>query len=235
MSLLRSRNGIRRKNKNSKNRRITKINHVTGEVTYALPMSRTIVPDSLISNLKWVDSSHYVLNNALSSFATIRFRPSGVYDIDPVLGSTAVPGYNELTSLYGKYRTISSRIRVNFTNLEKFPVQVFVWPTNFDLGANYAQVASAMSSPFAKNRTISSSGGMDHALLTHALDTSQIFGTDEVLYDDQFAASITTVPANNWFWNVGIWSPTNTLVNGVMTLIEIDVTVQFTERIHLTA
>lgn len=229
---MKSNKSISRKNK--KRSPYTKQNHSAGkEISYTLPRNRTIVPDSYITNLRFCDSSHTTLNNALSNFASIRFRPSAAYDIDPVLASTAVPGFNELAGLYGRYRVLQSTIRVNFTNLEKFPIQTFIWPTNFDLGANYSLVAAAIASPYAKSRTISPSGGIDHAILRQSLETAQVFGTDEVLFDDQFAAGIATTPANNWFWNIGLWSPTAALNAGVMTLIEIDIQVQFTERIQI--
>lgn len=209
-------------------------NHRMGEVSYTLPQNRTIIPDSFITNLKFVDSSHTTLNQTGLSYATIRFRASSSYDIDPVLGSTAMPGFNELAGLYGKYRVIKCGIKVHFSNLDKFPINVYIWPSNFDLGANYVFLASAIASPFAKHSVISAKAGNDSKILSHSLKTSDIFGTDEVLYDDDYSAQITTNPNNNWYWNVGIWSPVAALEAGVMTCIEIDQQVQFTERFSLT-
>jgi hypothetical protein len=205
-----------------------------GEVSYTLPPSRTIVPDSLITNLKFIDSSHNVMNNTGLTYSTVRFRPSSAFDIDPVLGSTAIPGFNELSSFYGKYRVLSSKITVHFSNLEKNPVNVYIWPTNFDLGANYVFLAASMAAPFSKKGVISARTGNDHKVLSKYMRTADIFGTDEVLYDDDYSAVITTNPNNNWYWNVGIWSPVAALESGVMTNIEIDIQVQFTERFTLT-
>jgi hypothetical protein len=192
------------------------------------------MPDELITNLSWVDTNHYVVNNAGFINATVRFRPTAVYDIDPTLGTTAVPGFTELAGLYGRYRTIASRIRVEFVNLEDFPVRVFVWPTNFDLGANYAYIAAAMTMPFAKHQMISAKGGVDRVTLTSKnLLSGEIVGSDEVYTDDSYSATISTVPTNNWYWNVGAWSANNNFANGVQVLTFIELTVQFIERLQV--
>jgi len=182
-----------------------------------------------------VDSSHTVINNVGLTYATIRFRPSSAYDIDPILGSTSIPGFNEFANFYGRYRVLMSKIKVHFSNLEKVPVNVYIWPTNYDLGANYVFLAASISSPFAKHGIVSSRTGNDYKVLSNRMRTDEIFGTDEVLTDDNFGAVINNSPANNWYWNVGIWSPVAALEAGVMTSIEIDIQVQFTERFSLTS
>lgn len=233
---------LKRKHNNRKNNKpnpkhyLKRVNNArNNEVTYRLPRSRNIVPDSLVTNLTYIDQTNNAVKNAATNVGSVRYRPSGAQDVDPNLFSTAIPGFKELTALYGKYRVLSSSIRVTFTNLEASPVHVYVWPSNFDLGANYGFAAASIASPFAKSVTVSRAGGVDTAIISRKLTTSQIFGTDEVLYDDDFSASISTIPNNNWFWNVGAWAPSLvTLTSGVQTLTQINIVVQFTERIIIT-
>lgn len=228
-----------RNNKKIRNRKTQrqqgKFNTRKGEVVYVLPKNRTILPDSIITNLEFIDQTNLVIKNAVSNVASVRYRPSGAFDVDPNLLSSAIPGFKELSSLYGKYRVISSRCTVTFANLENLPVNVYIWPTNFDLNANYGFAAAAIAAPFAKSTVVSRAGGLDLKTLSTTMETSEIFGTDEVMFDDDFAAGITTIPVNNWFWNIGAWGQQlGFLTNGVSTLTKIRVTIQFTERIMIT-
>lgn len=199
-----------------------------------LPLSRTIVPDTFTTNLKFIDSSHTVLNNSGLTYATIRFRPSSAYDIDPTLGSTSVPGFNEWASFYGRYRVLSSKINVHFSNLEKVPINAYIWPSNYDLGANYVFLAASIASPFSTHTVLGPITGLDSKVLSKRIRSDEIFGSNEVFTDQDFGAVINSNPTNNWYWNIGIWSPVLALTTGVMTNIEIDIQVQFTERFSLT-
>jgi len=213
---------------------VKNLNSRAGEVSFRLSSSRTICPDSYICTLRYADTQQYVLNNVGLNFASDRFRPTGVFDVDPIVGGTATPGFNELAAMYGKYRTLSSSCSVNVSNLETWPLSVFLWPSNTDLGANYGNVSSALSMTYSKRLILSPVGGMDKGRISSKhIRTTEIVGTDEVLYDDLYASAVTGVPLKNWYWNIGIWSPNNLLANGVETSTEVLMVVQFYERKHM--
>ncbi len=199
-----------------------------------VPRQFRIMPPSFVTNLVFQSTSHNPLNNAGLTYATVRFRPSSAYDVDPVIGGTSMPGFTEFTGLYGKYRVLRSKIEVTFSNLEDFPVYCVIFASNFDLGANYSQVQSQYGNSFAKRQMISAKGGMDRATLTTGwIRSDKIVGAKGSLWDDDYSANTNTSPVNNLYQNVGIWTGNTTLLSvGVAAFIIITVEVMFSETLH---
>jgi len=145
-----------------------------------------------------------------------------------------MPGFNEMAGLYGKYRVLRFKTSVIFVNLEEIPLNAIVFPSNFDLGANYSQVQSQFGNSFSKYRYLSPKGGMDRAtIVTPWLSARQIVGTDSVYLDDDYSANTNTSPTNNSYINVAIWTGnTSLLSNGVGVQIVITCEVRFSETLH---
>lgn len=199
-----------------------------------VPRRYRIVPPSMITTLVFQSTSHSPLNNAGLTYASVRFRPTSAYDVDPTIGGTSMPGFNEMAGLYGKYRVLRFKTSVVFVNAEDFPLNAIVFPSNFDLGANYSQVQSQFGNSFAKYRYLSPKGGMDRAtIVTPWLSARQIVGTDSVYLDDDYSANTNTSPTNNSYINVAIWTGNTTqLTVGVGLQIVITCEVRFSETLH---
>jgi len=200
-----------------------------------VPKRFRTMPPSLVTNLVFMDTSHSPLNNAGATFASVRFRPSSAFDVDPSLGGTSMPGFNELAGMYGRYRMLSFKAHVTATNLEDFPVNFIVFASNFDLGNNYSQVQSMFGNSYARYKYLSPKGGMDRALIrTPWWKTEHIVGTDAVNVDTDFSSNIATSPVNNTYINVGLWTGNGTaLVNGVGMQIVLTAQYRFYENFHL--
>lgn len=200
-----------------------------------VPKRFRTMPPSLVTNLTFMDTSHSPLNNAGATFASVRFRPSSAFDVDPTLGGTSMPGFNELAGIYGRYRMLSFKCHVIGVNLEEFPVNFIVFASNFDLGNNYSQVQSMFGNSFSRYKYLSPKGGMDRALIrTPWWQTEHIVGTDAVNVDTDFSATISANPVNNTYINIGLWTGNGTaLVNGVGMQMVLTAQYRFYENFHL--
>lgn len=95
--------------------------HSKGNET-KLILFKDITPPSLVTKLKYIVNRQ--LSNVGFNTASIQLNANGVYDVDPSLASTAVPGFNEFATLYNKYRVKKVRSTCTFVNREAVPVLV---------------------------------------------------------------------------------------------------------------
>lgn len=81
----------------------------------------------------------YVLLNGANVNFNKYLVPSYVYDVDPAVGSTAVPGFTELAAIYRNYRMRSFRYWAQFANLDNnTAIQCCCCPSNIALTNNMA-------------------------------------------------------------------------------------------------
>jgi hypothetical protein len=169
------------------------------------------------------------LNNAGVQVANFRYQPSFCYDVDPLLGSTAMPGFTEWAAIYRYYRLRSSRISVMFANNEAFNVLVYVCPLNYDPTANISPNVFLLSSMLCQKTIIGPLTGMNTHTITHAASTDVIGGVRDLgILDGYCAATTGGSPANNWYWAVGLNSFSN-LVNGISLTVDMECEIEFFE------
>jgi hypothetical protein len=200
-----------------------------------LPSRYRVLPPSLVTKLVFMSTLHSPLNNAGLSYATFRLRPSSAFDVDPSIGGTSMPGFNELAATYGRYRMINFKSEVTGVNLDTNAVNLIVFVSNFDLGNNYSQVQSMFGNSFSRYKFLSPAGGLDRATIrTPKWSTAEIVGSEAPLLDTDFSAVVTASPTNNTYLNIGIWTGNATnLVNGVALQVVITAEYRFYEAFHL--
>jgi len=163
------------------------------------------------------------LNNTGIAYASRRYVPTYCYDVDPTVGSTAMPFFTEVMTLYRYYRTIKSKITCHFGNADGTNTTIYICPVNFDPTANTANYQNYLSNPNSKSAILGLSTGSDTKTLTHSATTDGFAGSKWLGDQDFFSGTGTTSPANNWYWQVGLYNPVN-LTNGVVINITIDIT-----------
>jgi len=168
------------------------------------------------------------LNNAGLMSANVRFEPTFCFDVDPVLGSTAMPFFAEVMGLYRFYRTIRSKITVQYCNLEGgFSILGCVCPVNFDPTANTLLYQNYLSNPNSKSKLIGIATGEDTGTIHHHATTAGFAGSRWLGDADYYSALGTgTAPQNNWYWYVGI-STSNAAGFGNGAQIAITMEVEF--------
>ncbi len=105
-----------------------------------------------------------------------RFRPNALYDIDPVLGSTVVPNFVEISTLYQYNRVIGVQHNITICNNETFPLNVYSIYSNTDPGTlGHVQL---QGNRLCRYKMVSAKGGMDRATLTGRTTVANIVGAD---------------------------------------------------------
>jgi len=172
-----------------------------------------------------------VLNHAGTVYANSRYSPIYVYDVDPLLASTAVPGLAEWGSIYRFYRTRSSEVAVTFVNKESFPVTCYICPINYDPGANSLNYLDYFSNTLSKVRAIGGNGGNNVCDLSSSETTADFGGVPDTQQLDGYCgrADGSTVPTNQWFWIVGFETDGSAMLNGVNISVRVDMEVEFFE------
>jgi hypothetical protein len=201
-----------------------------------VPRDSFIMPDRLYTKLVFSGSGVLTIP-ALSFTVAARYRPSSAFDVDPLLGGTIMPGFTELTAIYGAYRVTSSRITVEFVNESTTAsCTACVLPLNADPGASpsSATVQSWPGNPYSKYKILPLAGGPSLDL-TNEMSTEKIFGSKMVYFDDSFTAAVTTNPVNNWFWAIGLSTNPAAVANiNVSNLLKIEIGLEFFDRKALT-
>jgi len=176
------------------------------------------------------------LSLAASNSANYRWRPTGAFDIDPALGGTSMAGFAECAQFYATYRVSKSKLKVTASNPSAVtPVTLVVLPMNADPTNAFstANVIASIGNPYAKTKNLGLLGAPPISI-TDSMTTVKIFGDSEVFFDHNFTSLVTTVPANNWFWNVCLYSPAF-IANAFNLQIEMEVDIEFYDRIFLPA
>jgi hypothetical protein len=192
-----------------------------------------ILPDRYRTNLKF--SSGYNLNLTATTNASVRFRPTGLFDVDPLVGGTSLSGFTELAAIYSHYRVLSSKIVVRVSNASTSDfVIVRIAPLNADPGASPAPgvFLSLSEQPYCKTGICSLSGSPG-LVIRNNMTTEKIYGSRSVLFDDNFESLTTTVPNNNWYWIVAA-SALRVIAQNVDFWMEITCDVEFYGRNFLT-
>lgn len=200
------------------------------DLTYVLSVPRHLgfAPPRYRAHFRFTKSV-YVLNTVVVS-SNVRFNPCYCYDVDPVVGSTAMPGFSELQGLYRSYRMIESEIQVDFMNMEAFPTTCGVVPINYDPTANHsaALAVTYLSQPDAIQKPCGPLTGNGIVTIKSKASTSEFSGSANMHTEDGYTGFQTTAPNNSWFWNIINYPAVNGVL-GCLTHITMDVLIEFSE------
>jgi len=191
-----------------------------------------ILPDRYRTTLRYWKTIQ--LDTSASNVASARWRPSAAFDVDPLIASTAMSGFAELAALYGTYRVLSSKIRVEMVNTSNGnPRTLIVSCPNIDPGVapSASYILASKEQPYSKFKMSGLSGSPQTVILSK-MSTEKIYGSKSVLFDDAFSSPTNGVPLNNWFWVVSIYS-FNLDPNTCWLNITIEVDVEFYDRSFL--
>lgn len=164
--------------------------------------------------------------------SSVRFTPNGVYDIDPTLGSTAVPGFIEWASLYGFYRVVQVGYKVQAVSLESSkPCKFYAVMLNSDPGTTLSGIIIGNS--LCKETVLGINSGMGRATLSGRAKVSQILGSKTSFTADSYRAVTTANPAD-LIW-IGFGATTldgGNFASGIALSIVLTVEVEFYDRLQ---
>jgi hypothetical protein len=217
----------RKKARNNKKPK-SDLNQTGGLSPLMAPVKRSFMPDQFRTELKFTTTR--TLNLTVPGTGLVYFNPSGAFDVDPVIGSPTMAGYDQFASFYNQYRVLASRIRIIYTNNSIVnPVNFFLLPTGLvPSGFGPVEILSMRGNPYCK-WTTSSLLGSPPMFLKNSMTTERIQGTKAALWSDNTSALVSANPVNSWFWAIGYESPVSNSVNSFLQ-IEIDVDLIFFDK-----
>jgi hypothetical protein len=167
-------------------------------------------PEQLFVQLHWPDVG--IRTNNASSTSNWRYRTSA-FDVDPLLGGTAIAGFAELATFYGRYRVHGIGIETHGVNMSTSPMVIGVWPSNEDRGNN------GLSGPDIYNYARNPGGALriiqptPYGIFNHSayFSLTEILGSDAWVSDDGWQSLTNTNPTLFVFLNIGLGLTTGTL------------------------
>jgi len=123
---------------------------------YKMVYFKDILPPSLVTKLKYIVARPLI--NVGINTASIQLNANGIFDVDPSLGSTAVPGFVEWTALFKKYRVVRVKSTCTFVNRESFPVLINLGFDRIFYSAN-AKVIGYFAGAMQKRKILQASPG----------------------------------------------------------------------------
>jgi len=190
-----------------------------------------IVPSEVFTYLTYPFAGS--IKSAGLQYMSQRWRTNDAFDVDPVLGSTATPGFAEWAAFFSFYRVISYSVVMQVTNNENFPVGLYVLNSTDDpgvTGANwYAKAASALGRTY-QMAPKGTTGAQKTIRVAHTI--TEVVGSSAPETADTFRALVTSTPDDQTWFGVGIdsHSATNTLSNGVFYNLSMRLHVKFYGR-----
>jgi len=192
-------------------------------------------PNSQLITLKYI--ANQTVNQAGFTFASYSYNANGAYDVDPALGSTAMPGFNEWSRLFVTNRVQTTKVKAFLVNNENFPIILnSTWLSNNSFSGANTFPPSEYGNRFSKTRMLSAKGGMDKVQISEKMAMDQLFG-DQSYWGDvvQFEGTAASNPSTLFQVVFGIASATGApLVNGVSLYAEFEFCIKFFDPRTLT-
>jgi len=162
---------------------------VAGRDSIVVRQPGFVIPNQTISNMHfWAMQTHS--NNGIA-YTNVRYTPNNAYDVDPLVGSTAIAGLTEMAAFYSGMRVIKYRYDIDISNNEAFPVTVYCVPIlipGTDPGADTISGLDYPMNPLSKTFVLSAKGGQDRCKFKGVVDLPKLY-TKQVLTDDNYAQS----------------------------------------------
>jgi hypothetical protein len=158
-----------------------------------------------------------------------RWLSNSAYTPEVGGGSGATPGYARWSALYSFYRVVAYSYEITVINNEAFPVLVYVVNTNSDPGTTTN--SNLASNPLSQAFALSAKGGQDRHTFRKHVYLSEVVGSNDVEFDDDYRSTITTSPADVCWIGVGVQSINGSNVtNGISCRFELQQYTRFYDR-----
>jgi hypothetical protein len=169
-----------------------------------------------------------LVTNAAGFAASVRFG-TNAYDVDPALGSTAMPGFTEFAGFYSRFRTMAIGYEFSLANQEAFPLSIVHGFSN-DVIASGSFGLPYAGNPLMHSTMVGPLTGLNLKTLRGHKTVTAITGTQQPLFDDLYSGSTTssTLPTASTKWcYCAFLSSAPFTAAGVLVTCRITLTVKF--------
>lgn len=195
---------------------------------------RPVMPEEFDTKLKYL--TFEAISNVGATAASLRFRTEA-FDVDPALGSTAMPGFTEFAAFYQRYRTLAMRYKFSIANQEAFPVAVLAGYTCSTIASGSLGIVYA-GNPLFQDSILGPLTGQGRVTFQDDKTVVQVVGSTQPLYDDLYTGSTTSATlatAGTIYCHIGVNSPLALTAAGCVCAIEIELTIRFYRPNALTS
>lgn len=181
--------------------------------------------------VKLIYAEQIPINPSVVSYFPYVFRGNSLFDPN-LTGTGHQPLYfDQYSAIYSKYRVLGSSVKLDVINNGAVSAMFYVCEPNtdqssiVDLAALYEQARSGAPKIVPIAARVSSR-------MKKYASTRKVCGlTKSQLYDDTFAAGISSSPSNTWYWNLLFGSVDNSSVPSGYFVIKMTFYVQFFDRV----
>jgi len=212
----------------TKRRRPRRSGRSNGTPKLVIVRSPHYMPDRLRTTLRF--NAEAAILNAGINFGSIRYTPTNAFDVDPVLGSTSMPGFAELGAIYRFYRINKFKVKLSAGNREAFVNCICLAVLNFDPGANTANWQNYFSSRDSVKKYMGPlTGACTTELAISGSVASEGGSNTRVMVNDAYSALTSGAPSNNMWIFIGTHAVGNAQAAGVEVSTQIDIELDFFE------
>lgn len=184
------------------------------------------MPPEYDTNLQY--HTQLVVTNIGAFLASTRYR-TDAYDVDPAVGSTAMPGFTEFAGFYARYRTLAMKYKFSVANQEAFPLTVIHGFSNSAIASGSVSLTYA-GNPLMSTAILGPSTGQGRGIYQRKATVVQISGTAQALYDDIFTGatnsqSMATTGQKHCYFAIASNAALTAL--GVLVTVEVTLTLRF--------
>lgn len=221
----------RRPRKNIRKRRYIRRKKNTS--TFALVKNPTIVPDRLATKIKY--ATQFSLIDGTGGLTTSYvFRGNSAYDPDYTgVGSQPV-GYDEWSAFYGKYKVNASSIRLVFmSQSNSSPTANIMLSCTPTIDLTVTDPVQLSLNPYTRTRFIATANGNAGVVhIKNYMASKKVFG-DKTANDEDYEATISGNPFNQWFWKILAQSVDQSSTINVQVFATITYYIEFSDRRQL--
>jgi len=132
------------------------------------------------------------------------YRGNGPFDPEVAAGGGQPTGYDQWSAFYSSQRTHGSSITIVGTNGSTgSQAGLTLLPTNAATGTTQALT---LTYPYVKHTVAGQLNSDNKFKLYNRMTTVKLEGIQSIEGDDAFASVIGALPANQWYWNFGVFS-----------------------------
>lgn len=195
--------------------------------------SRVTMPRELISSEVIADVTYLArgkITNAGNVFATQRWHTNCPYDVDPIVGSTSAPGYNEWAAFFDFQHTIGYKIELNVFNAEAFALGVYTLESTEDPGTASTLSDVAGANPLSYVHQLGPATGLARKKIVITRKISQVTGTILSETADSYRSVVNSTPADKTWIGIGV----QTYGTNVLTTAGLDYELKMSMRIRFS-
>lgn len=199
----------------------------------ATSLTKTL-PDSMDVDLVYRKS--FVMNSVGNNTFASRFYTNACYDVDPILGSTSIPGFTEWSNFYSYNRVVAYQVDAAFANGDALPIGLYFVHTNTDPGVSGSNYSPMVSNPHGACTVLGpTSGAGTYRYRSPFITISSVVGTRAPEYEDNYRGTTAANPVDTTYFGIGLNAYSNDFTNGVSVEFSLRLRVRFFDRKILTS